>query len=119
MQRVSTRASVATPSTCVAQCGRNFGRASERFVSERPRCGEQEIGRAVGPVTERVSTCHGAGHGIHGASHSDYGDEGRVLKPRRRLQTEQRLSPGRGGWTKSVYDELNLLCWLYVAPFLK
>jgi hypothetical protein len=48
MQRVSTRASVATR---VAQSGRNFGGASERCVSERPQCGEQDMSRAVGPAT--------------------------------------------------------------------
>ncbi len=26
----------------VAQSGRNFGRASERYVSKRPQCGEQD-----------------------------------------------------------------------------
>ena len=88
---VSTRASVATR---VAQSGRNFGRASERYVSKRPQCGKQDMTRAVGPATGRVTTCHGdhgrhgaghvqrrvtapghsghgAGHGIHGAGHSD------------------------------------------------
>jgi hypothetical protein len=101
MQRVSTRASVATR---VAQSGRNFGRASERCVSKRPQCGEQDMTRAVGPATGRVTTCHGdhgrhvaghvqrrvtapghgghgAGHCIHGAGHSDHCDGGRPASP--------------------------------------
>jgi hypothetical protein len=65
MQRVLPRASVATR---VTLSGRNFGRASERFVSERPQYGEREMTRAVGPATERVKTCHGD-HSRHGAGH--------------------------------------------------
>jgi hypothetical protein len=65
VQRIPTRASVATR---VAQSGRNFGRASERCVSKRPRCREQEMARAVGPATERVTICKGD-HGRHGAGH--------------------------------------------------
>ena len=94
MQRVSTRASVATR---VAQSGRNFGCASERYVSERPQCGEQDMTRAVGPATGRVTTCHGdhgrhgaghvqrrvtaPGHGGHGAGHRDHGDGERPAGP--------------------------------------
>ncbi len=97
----ASRSSVATR---VAQSGRNFGRASERCVSKRPQCGEQDMTRAVGPATGRVTTCHGdhgrhgaghvqrrvtapghgghgAGHGIHGAGHSDHGDGERPAGP--------------------------------------
>jgi hypothetical protein len=101
MQRVSTRTSVATR---VAQSGRNFNRASERCVGKRLQCGEQDMTRAVGPATGRLTTCHGdhsrhgaghvqrritapgqaglgAGHGIHGAGHSDHGDGERPAGP--------------------------------------
>ena len=37
-------------------------------MSERPQCGEQDMTRAVGPATGRVTTCHGD-HGRHGAGH--------------------------------------------------
>jgi hypothetical protein len=99
--RVSTRKSVTTR---VEKNDRNFGRASERFVSERPQCGEREMARTVGPATERVTACygdhgrlgaghvqrrvtapghggHGTRHGIHGASQSDHGDEERPAGP--------------------------------------
>jgi hypothetical protein len=37
-------------------------------VNKRPQCGDREMVRAVGPATERVTTCHGD-HGRHGAGH--------------------------------------------------
>jgi hypothetical protein len=96
-----------------------------RFRSRKRALREQatsewraEEARALGPATERVTTCHGdhgrhgaghvqrrvtapghgghgAGHGIHGASHSDHGAESgqRVRNPRRRRPPGQRLSP--------------------------
>jgi hypothetical protein len=90
--------------TRVAQSSRNFGRASERCVSERPQCGEKDMTRAVGPATGRVTTCHGdhnwhgaghvqrrvtppghgghgTGHGIDGAGHSEHGDGERPAGP--------------------------------------
>ena len=103
-----------------------------RFRSRKRALREQatsewraEEARALGPATERVTTCHGdhgqhgaghvqrrvtapghgghgAGHGIHGASHSDHGAESgqRVRNPRRRRPPGQRLSPRAGGWDK-------------------
>jgi hypothetical protein len=82
MERVSTRASIATR---VAQSGRNFGRASERYVSQRPQCGEQEMARAVGPAIERLTTCH-CDHGWHGAGHV----QGRVTAPGPRSRRSRR-----------------------------
>jgi hypothetical protein len=114
-----------------AQGDRNFGRASERFVSERLRRGErwrpgplarrlsgERPATAVTACTEPVTAGagvtapghggHGAGHGAphsqHGAGHSDHGDGGRhrPLFPRRRRPPGQQLSPGRACGTKST-----------------
>jgi hypothetical protein len=125
---VSTRASVATR---VTQSGRNFGRTSEHYVRKRPQCGEQDMARAIGPATGRVTTCHGdhgrhgaghvqrrvtapghcghgTGHGIHGAGHSDHGDGKRPGRP-----PEQWLSPGRAGGTKK--QSITSLTRLYLT----
>jgi hypothetical protein len=77
--------------------------------------------RAVGPATERLTTCHGdhgrhgadhvqrrvaapghgghgASHGIHGASHIDHGDGERPAEPETAAASAaapwQQLSPG-------------------------
>jgi hypothetical protein len=94
---VASRASVVTRAEESDRKNRNFGRTSERFVSERrPRVKRKRF-QALGPKTARETTCHGgygrhsagyvqrrvtapghgchgAGHGFHGASHSDHGD---------------------------------------------
>ncbi len=111
--------------TRVAKSGRNLGRASERCVGKRPQCGEQDMTRAVGPATGRVTTCHGdhgrhgaghvqrrvtapghgghgAGHGIHGAGHGDHGDGGRPAGPESAAASavEATAFTGRAGETK-------------------
>jgi hypothetical protein len=125
MQRASTRASVATR---VAQSGRNFGRASERYVSKRPQCGEQDMTLAVGLATGRVTTCHGdhgrhgaghvqrrvtapghgghgAAHGIHGAGHSDHGDGERPAGPESMAASGAGAAActRAGGWDKAEH----------------
>jgi hypothetical protein len=91
-QRVARQASMATRA---AQSDGSFGRASERSTS----VSRAEVAWAVGLGTARETTCHGgnggavpvttsagvtapvyrgnvAGHGFHGASHSEHGDGG-------------------------------------------
>jgi hypothetical protein len=77
----------------VALSGRKFGRASERYESKRPQWGEQEMARAVGPATGRVTICHGD-HSRHGAGH-DQGHGPRSRRSRRRSQPARcRSRPG-------------------------